>query len=321
MTPVLVTGAHGFVGSALARHLEASGRPVRRAVREGEGSPDEVAVGDIGATTDWRKALAGIDVVVHAAARVHQTDPRLARDVGAFRRVNRDGTVRLARQALDAGVRRFVFLSSIKVNGDRTEPGRPFRAGDAPAPADAYGTSKLEAEQALADLARQGLEIVVIRPPLVYGPGVKANFRAMLRWIASGRPLPLGSIHHNRRSLIALDNLVDFVATCLDHPHAVGRELLPSDGEDVSTAELLQRAGRALHRPARLVNVPIPLLRLLARGVGRPGWADRLCDSLQVDSSDARTRLGWSAPVPLDDALAETAHALVAKAGASVGRR
>ena len=145
MTPVLVTGAHGFVGSALARHLEASGRPVRRAVREGEGSPDEVAVGDIGATTDWRKALAGIDVVVHAAARVHQTDPRLARDVGAFRRVNRDGTVRLARQALDAGVRRFVFLSSIKVNGDRTEPGRPFRAGDAPAPADAYGTSKLEA--------------------------------------------------------------------------------------------------------------------------------------------------------------------------------
>ncbi|MTI93171.1 NAD-dependent epimerase/dehydratase family protein [Stutzerimonas stutzeri] len=241
---ILLTGSSGFVGSALAqalaeRPLGELVLPVRSVV---EGRP---AIGEIGAATDWSALLDGVEVVVHCAARVHVMRETDADPLAAFRAVNVQGTLRLAESAAAAGVRRFIFLSSVKVHGEASGE-RPFRASDPPAPADAYGLSKLEAEQGLRELsARTGMELVIIRPPLVYGPGVKANFRSMMRWLARGVPLPLGAIH-NRRSLVALDNLVDLIRSCITHPQAAGQIFLVSDGEDLSTSELLRRLGRAL---------------------------------------------------------------------------
>jgi UDP-glucose 4-epimerase len=225
----------------------------------------------------------------------------------AFRAVNVEGTLNLARQAAAAGVKRFVFVSSVKVNGEATLPGQPFTADDAPAPLDAYGISKMEAEQALREIALQtGMEVVIIRPPLVYGPGVKANFAAMMRWLQRGVPLPLGAIH-NQRSLVALDNLVDLIVTCLTHPAAANQTFLVSDGEDVSTTELLRRMGRAMGRPARLIPVPVSWLKLAAALVGKRDVAQRLCGSLQVDIEKTRRLLGWTPPLTLDQGLKKAA--------------
>jgi UDP-glucose 4-epimerase len=224
-----------------------------------------------------------------------------------FRRVNVQGTLNLARQAAAAGVRRFVFISSIKVNGEATQLGRSFTADDAPAPLDAYGVSKMEAEQGLRELAAQtGMEVIIIRPPLVYGPGVKANFAAMMRWLQRGVPLPLGAIH-NQRSLVALDNLVDLIVTCHTHPAAANQTFLVSDGEDVSTSELLRRMGQALDRPARLLPVPQSWLKLAAAMVGKSDVAQRLCGSLQVDISKTRQLLSWTPPLSLDQGLKRAA--------------
>jgi UDP-glucose 4-epimerase len=213
----------------------------------------------------------------------------------------------LARQAAAAGLRRFVFVSSIKVNGEATQLARPFIADDAPAPLDAYGVSKMEAEQGLREIARQtGMEVVIIRPPLVYGPGVKANFAAMMRWLKRGVPLPLGAIH-NQRSLVALDNLVDLILTCLTHPAATNQTFLVSDGEDVSTTELLRRMGQAMGKTARLLPVPASWLKVAASLVGKGDVAQRLCGSLQVDISKTRELLGWVPPVSLDEGLRRAA--------------
>lgn len=316
MRPVLVTGAAGFVGSALIDRLRSDGVPAVAAVRR---SPPQsasvhpvvggriVAVGDMGPDTDWRGALAGVDCVVHLAARVHVMRDRAADPLAEFRKVNVDGTLALARQAAAAGVRRFIFVSSIKVNGESTAPGRPFAADDAPAPVDAYGISKLEAERSLFALAAgTDMQIVIIRPVLVYGPGVKANLRSMMVWLSRGVPLPLGAID-NRRSLVALDNLVDLIMTCLDHPAAAGQVFLVSDGEDMSTTELLRRMGAALGRPARLLPVPAGWLNGAARLLGKRDLAVRLCGSLQVDIEKTRDALGWSPPVTVDEALRATA--------------
>ncbi len=288
---LLITGGTGFVGRALVDRL--GDQPMRLATR------DDWA--------GWHKALAGITTIVHLAARVHVMHDTAADPLTAFRVVNVEGTVNLARQAAAAGVKRFVFISSVKVNGEATLPGQPFTADDIPAPLDAYGVSKMEAEQGLRQIALQtGMEVVIIRPPLVYGPGVKANFASMMRWLRRGVPLPLGAIH-NQRSLVALDNLVDLIITCLTHSAAANQTFLVSDGEDVSTTELLRRMGQAMGRPARLLPVPVSWLKLAVALVGKQDVAQRLCGNLQVDIEKTRRLLGWSPPLSLDEGLKKAA--------------
>jgi nucleoside-diphosphate-sugar epimerase len=256
---------------------------------------------------DWRSTLVGCDMVVHAAARVHLVRDSAPDPLAEFRRVNVDGTLRLARQAAQVGVRRFVFLSSIKVNGEKTFPDRPFTSDDRPAPEDAYAVSKQEAEEGLHLIGSEtGMEIVIIRPALVYGPGVKANFQTMMRWISRGIPLPFGAIR-NRRSLIGLDNLVDLVSACLRHPAAANQTFLASDGEDLSTTELLRRTGAALNRPARLVPIPQGALEAAATLFGTRNMARRLLGSLQVDIGRTRKLLDWAPPVSVDQQLRSTA--------------
>lgn len=312
---ILVTGANGFVGRALCQDFERRCHVVIRAVRVAN-ADNEVAVGDIGPETDWSPVLGRppsaygfapeVDAIVHLAAHVHKMPGRWNRSAPEFRQLNTLGTLNLARQAVTAGVRRFIFLSSIKVNGAASRPGAPFRADDPPAPEDAYAISKYEAEQGLLALAREtGLEVVIIRPPLVYGPGVKGNFRTLLDWAARPWPLPLGAIR-NRRSYVALDNLVDLIVTCLDHPAVANQVFLVSDDEDVSTPILLALAGRALGRRVRLWPVPVTALTLAASLLGRRAWTDRLCGNLQADIVKTRALLGWRPPIGLDEGLRRT---------------
>jgi UDP-glucose 4-epimerase len=308
---VLITGANGFVGNAVWRRLDTEpGTLAVGSVRTPDaarGNPHWLAVGELTAATDWSAMVAGVDVVVHTAARVHMLDDAAADPLAEFQRVNVQGTLRLASQASAAGVKRFVFVSSVKVNGESTPGGRPFKADDRPAPLDAYGVSKHEAEQALRELSSQtGMELVIVRPPLVYGPGVKANFASMMRWLGRGMPLPLGAVD-NRRSLVALDNLVDLLVTCLRHPAAAGQTFLVSDGEDVSTTQLLRRMGAALGCPARLLPVPPSWLEWGAARMGKGDVARRLCGSLQVDITKTRDLLGWRPPLSLDEGLKKAA--------------
>jgi UDP-glucose 4-epimerase len=312
---ILVTGANGFVGSALAARLSRSAPGVRAAMRRPPAARqpgvEHVAAPSLSADADWRRALTGVRTVVHAAARVHVMRDEAPDPLAAFRSANVEGTLALARQAAAAGIERFVFVSSIKVNGESTPPDRPFSAADVPQPSDPYGVSKLEAERALGELAREtGLPVVIVRPPLVYGPGVKANFFALLKWLHRGVPLPFGAIH-NRRSLVALENLVDLLATCAEHPAAPGQTLLVSDGEDLSTTELLRRLAAALGKRARLVPVPEQALILAARALGAGSIAQRLCGSLCVDIAPTRRLLGWAPPVSVDDGLRATAEAFL----------
>lgn len=302
----LVTGANGFVGGEIVRQLREQGVSVRSAVRRAIGD-DAVSVGDIGPDTDWSAALAGVDRVIHCAARVHQMDDRAADPLAAFHAVNRDGTAALARQAVAARVKRLVFLSSIKVNGETTRDRGPFTAEDAPAPQDPYGQSKWQAEQALHAIAAEtGLEVVVIRPPLVYGPGVRANFARMVAWVARGRPLPFG-LCRNQRSLVAVTNLASLAIAASRHPAAAGATLLATDGETVSVRDLLARIGTAFGRPARLFPVPPALLRLVGSLSGQRAAIDRLCDPLVVDGAPTRQLLGWHPPVTMAEALAQMA--------------
>jgi len=313
MTKVLITGSNGFVGKALTEELVTKGFNVNGAVRSlaPVNFPETIskfAINDINSKTDWQKALEDVDVVILLAARVHIMKDA-ARDVLAeFRRVNVEGALNLARQAERAGVRRFIFISSIKVNGEATLLGRPFTEADQPAPVDPYGISKREAEAALRQLAREtAMEVVIIRPPLVYGPGVKANFQSMMRWLEKGAPLPLGAIH-NRRSLVALENLVNLIITCIHHPAAANQTFLVGDGEDLSTTELLRRTAVALGKTPRLVPVPVRVLMCGACLLGKQAVAQRLCGSLQVDISKARVLLGWTPLVSVDEALHKTAQ-------------
>jgi UDP-glucose 4-epimerase len=272
-----------------------------------------VVVGNICSDTDFASALAEVACVVHLAARVHVMQDVSADPLAEFRRVNVEGTLNLARQAAAAGVRRFVYVSSVKVNGEATRPGHPFTACDGPSPTDPYGVSKFEAEQGLLSLAREiGMEVVIVRPPLVYGPGVKANFLEMMRWLDRGIPLPLGAIR-NKRSLVALDNLVDLIITCIDHPAAANEVFLVSDGEDLSTTDLLRRTAMALGRPSRLIPLPTVMLSAGLSAIGKGDLARRLCDSLQVDISKTRERLGWEPPVKIDVALRKTAEDYLAR--------
>ena len=306
---ILVTGANGFVGTGLCRRLDVEPIPFRAVVRR-QRWPADHEIGEINAQTDWSEALVGCEVVVHLAARVHVMDDQAADPLVAFREVNVRATINLARQAVQHGVRRFVFVSSIKVNGEVTQQ-VPFRASDVPAPQDAYGQSKLEAELALQEISREtGLEVVIVRPPLVYGPGVGANFLRLMQLVRKGIPLPLGAIR-NLRSLVALDNLVDLLIVCTKHPAAAGRTFLVSDGHDVSTPDLVRLLAAAMKQPARLVPVSTGLLSMGAALLGKSAAADRLLGSLQVDIEETRSVLGWGPVVSTEDTIGATvAHFL-----------
>ncbi|WP_053146569.1 SDR family oxidoreductase [Pseudomonas sp. P97.38] len=309
---ILMTGASGFVGGALLQRLLAEPDKAVVAVVRGDrhlpASASTVRIEAFAPQTQWQPHLANVDTVIHCAARVHVMNDTEADPLAAFRQVNVEGTLNFARQAAEAGVRRFIFISSIKVNGEGTVPGRPYRADDVPAPADPYGVSKQEAEEGLRQLAQTtGMDVVIIRPVLVYGPGVKANFLSMMRWLDKGVPLPFGAID-NRRSLVSIDNLVDLIVTCIDHPAAANQTFLVSDGEDLSTTALLSRMARAMGKSARLIPVPSWMLERGASLLGKKALSQRLCGSLQVDIEKTRTLLNWVPPVSVDDALARAAR-------------
>jgi nucleoside-diphosphate-sugar epimerase len=266
---------------------------------------------DLAAEADWGMALDGVDAVVNCAARVHVRHDTSSDPLAEFRRVNVAGVLNLARRAADAGVKRFIYISSIGVNGPETF-GVPFTAEDEPGPHSPYAVSKHEAELGLRQLTREtGLEVVIIRPPLVFGPGAPGNFKRLLQIVYRGIPLPLGAIH-NKRSLVALDNLVDLIIVCLQHSAAANQTFLVSDGEDLSITGLLQRTGEALGRPARLLPMPEFVVQTVARLLGKASIAQQLCGSLQVDISKTRDLLGWTPPVSVDDALIRTAQHFLA---------
>jgi nucleoside-diphosphate-sugar epimerase len=308
---IVLTGASGFVGRCLVNELLESEHQVTAVLRKHAVGDDTRAslrvIADFACSLNCGTLLNGQEVVIHCAARVHVINDASSDPLTEFRKVNVDGTLNLARQAAAAGVRRFIFISSIKVNGEGTVLGAPYYADAKPAPADPYGVSKMEAEQGLRALATETrMEVVIIRPVLVYGPGVKANFLSMMRWLNKGVPLPFGAID-NQRSLVALDNLVDLIVTCIDHPAAANQTFLVSDVEDLSTTELLRRMGTALGKPARLLPVPSRLIEVGAAILGKQALAQRLCGSLQVDISKTRELLNWTPPVSVDEALRKTA--------------
>ncbi len=305
---VFVTGATGFIGSAVINSLLRLGVSVTVMVRKLSSSfPEEVAQIE-GALSDAlareiKIGLHGVDVVIHTAARVHIMDEDTNDPLAEFRKVNTAGTMTLAKQAADAGVKRFIFLSSIKVNGEYNRLGQPFREDDDFKPTDPYGLSKYEAEQGLLALAQEtGMEVVIIRPPLVYGVGVKANFLSMMKWIKRGVPLPLGAIY-NARSLIALDNLTHFIVHCLKHPKAKNEIFLVSDGDDVSTTELLYKVAKAFNKKVCLIPIPVWLMTFFAKFINKGDVASRLFSSLQVDNSKSRDLLRWKPVTSMDKQL------------------
>ena len=327
---ILITGTTGFVGKAVTTGLLSQNYHVVATVRSENSSVPQgaemIRVGDLSAAIDCSSALKTIDVVIHTAARAHIMNDSAADPLAEFRKVNTAGTLALAHQAAAAGVKRFIFISSVKVNGEatgekgdgRTENGgrrmeaeegkaeegkAVFSERDIPCPLDPYAVSKCEAEQGLMAIAEEtGLEVVIIRPPLVYGPGVKANFRLLMKWVQRGVPLPLGAVY-NKRSFVALDNLISFIIHCIDHPKAANEVFLISDGVDVSTTELLQKIARAFGKRSFLLPVPVGLMIFVANMLGKRDVADRLFGSLQVDSSKARDLLGWKPVVSMEEAL------------------
>jgi len=301
---LVVTGASGFVGRTLARRLLVEGEDVLGLCRSDREMGFPVAtVPSFDDAQALRLPLNKAEVIVHCAARVHVMQDTVEDPLSVFRQVNRDMTLALARLAAENGVKRFVFLSSIKVNGESTSGRNPFQPDENVFPEDPYGVSKLEAEQGLKELASEtGMEVVIIRPPLVYGQGVKGNFASMIRLVGKGLPLPLGAIS-NKRSLVALDNLVDLIITCIDHPAAANQVFLAADGEDLSTTELLRAVAGAMGKPSRLVPVPEGLLLAGATLLGKKAFAQRLLGSLQVDSSKAWNLLGWAPPLSVEEGL------------------
>jgi nucleoside-diphosphate-sugar epimerase len=303
---VLVTGANGFVGRSLCPVLSARGCEVVPVVRKSFGFANEVIFGDANETSDWRYILQGCETVVHLMGQTHVKHESNHDSIASYRAANVGITSALARQATEMGAKRFVFISSVKVNGETTLPGQVFTEQDDPTPLDAYGQSKLEAERALREIAEKSeMNVVYIRPPLVYGYGVKGNFSALLRLVGKGIPLPLGAVE-NSRSLVALINLVDFIALCVDwkrSPQAANEVFLISDGEDISTTELILRIAHAYGVTPRLLSIPSAWLRLVARCLGKGSQADRLLDSLAVDSSKSRDLLGWRPVVTMEEQL------------------
>jgi nucleoside-diphosphate-sugar epimerase len=310
---ILITGVNGFVGMPLSHYLTSAGHQVVGVVR----SHDSVSkvniqthlkvISDINQSTDWQECLSGVECVIHLANRAHVMDEQSINPLALYRKVNTAGTLNLARQAASVGVKRFIFISSIKVNGESTFPGQALTLEERPIPVDPYGLSKYEAELGLKLIAEKtSLEVVVIRPPLIYGPGVKANFLKMMQWVEKGIPLPLGAIN-NQRSMLGIDNLINFIELCLIHPDAAGQTFLVSDDYDVSTTELLREIAAAMHRPSRLISIPQFFIDKLLIFLGQRHISERLCGSLQLDISLAKTRLSWKPPYSFKDQLTKTA--------------
>jgi nucleoside-diphosphate-sugar epimerase len=311
---LLVTGANGFVGQALCQHLAKLEHHVTAQARTAQSlsfiEQDSQYLcrrtTDLDQISKEKNRLEGTDALIHCAARVHQVRETASDPMAVYRQINTHATLALAQAAASAGVKRFVFLSSVKVNGDFSPSGQPFLARDA-APQDPYGISKWEAELGLREItAKTGMEVVIIRPPLVYGPGVKANFLTMMQWLHRGIPLPFGGIK-NQRSLVALPNLIDFITLCVSHPTAANQTFLISDQHDVSTTELLRGLGHALHRPARLLTLSAGLLQVGLKAIGKGGVALRLYGDLAVDSTPATELLGWKPPITVQQGLQLTA--------------
>lgn len=311
MSIVIITGANGFVGRALCTRMLTEGWKIRGTVRSSVTAAslprgtETIQIESIGSDTDWTDVLTGAETVIHLAARVHMMNDTVTDPLTAFRQVNVAGTEQLARMAVTAGIRRFIYISSIKVNGEGSDA--PYVEHDTPTPRDPYGISKWEAEQVLHRIAdKTGLEVVILRLPLVYGPGVKANFLYMFQAVERGIPLPFLSVH-NRRSFIYLGNLVDAIVTSVTHPEAAGQTYLVNDGEDVSTPELIRRVAVALGRSARLFSFPPAVMRLLGKFFGKSAAVDRLLGSLIIDSTKIRRELNWKTPYTMNEGLKETA--------------
>ena len=309
---LLITGTTGFLGQQLIRQLDENAQQVVRRVERKIDKPsptqykDMVYIDDISTTTNWSDALKNCDVVIHMAARVHVMEENATDPLAEFRQVNVDGTINLATQAAQSGVKRFIFISSIKVNGEETQLGRPYRPDDPPNPQESYAISKMEAEQQLQALAEKtGMEVVIIRPTIIYGPGVKGNFERMMAWLEKGYPLPLRSIK-NKRSLVSIYNLVDLIIRCIDHPKAANQIFLVSDAEDVSIGELLRKTASAMNKSVRLIPVPHWVLSCAGKLTNREIVVQRLCGSLQVDISKTCELLDWKPIMTMDEALLRT---------------
>ncbi|WED22024.1 SDR family oxidoreductase [Vibrio sp. JC009] len=307
---ILVTGSKGFVGSRVVELADARGWCCVGGRRQAAGGElvdtSNVVYRDVAPNEHWVDVLQGIDCVVHCAARVHQMKETESDVLEAYREVNTHGTLNLARQAADAGVKRFVFLSTVKVNGELTEAGKPFTPEVSIPPEDPYGLSKYEAELGLRKLADEtGLEVVIIRPPLIYGPGVKANFLSMMNWVYKGVPLPLRSIN-NLRSMVFLDNLVDLILLSCEHPDAANKTFLVSDDQDTSLSSLLAMIASALDKPNRMIPFPASLLKLTATLLGKGDIGTRLCANLQVDISETKQALSWVPPYSVQEGIEQT---------------
>jgi nucleoside-diphosphate-sugar epimerase len=309
---ILLTGGSGFLGGALLNAL------VNKNVRGlGRQKPSALSASsfyqsEINTETDFSVAVKDTNVIIHCAARVHIMEDNSSSPLEDFREVNTYGTLNLAQQAADAGVKRFIFISSIKVNGESTELGLPFKPDDAFIPMDPYGLSKYEAEIGLRKIAEKtGMEVVIIRPPLVYGPGVKANFASMMKWVNKGIPLPLGGITENKRSLVSIDNLVDLIVTCIGHPNAANQKFLVSDDDDVSTTQLLANMAIILNVSNRLIPIPSKWFTMIAKLIGKPAISQRLCGSLQVDISKTKELLNWKPPYSSAESMKKTANAFL----------
>lgn len=310
---VLITGSTGFVGKQVAtvaasKHwiCALSKRNPNLSSSECESLEEGILYKELSSKENWDGCFEGVDCVIHCAARVHQMTESEQDILAAYREVNTFGTLNLAEQAAAAGVKRFVFLSSIKVNGEMTSPGKPFTADIGNTPDDPYGLSKYEAEQGLKELSKNSdMEVVIIRPPLVYGLGVKANFLSMIRWVEKGIPLPLRSIN-NRRSMVFLDNLVDLILKCAEHPNAANKTFLVSDDDDVSLSSLLSMIAKSLGRTNMMFPFPGSLLKLATKLIGKPGIGARLCSNLQLDISQTKAVLGWKPPYSVEEGIQKT---------------
>jgi nucleoside-diphosphate-sugar epimerase len=317
---ILITGASGFVGAHLTRYLGSIDHELMAMTRSKgaissifSGKIECKQVGDISALSNWDPYLKDIEAVIHLANRAHVMHESDTNPLAIYRSINTDGTLQLARQAAAAGVKRFIFISSVKVNGESTLPGQRFSPASENIPADPYGLSKYEAEQGLKELTlKTGMEVVIIRPPLIYGPGVKANFLKMMQWVEKGIPLPLGSIT-NQRSLLGIDNLLDFISVCLIHPKAAGQTFLISDDHDVSTTELLKEIASAMHLPSRLLPIPQFVLEKGLILLGQGHIAERLCASLQLDITLAKTLLSWKPTYSFRDQMSKTVAAYLSE--------
>lgn len=307
MPKILLTGYSGFVGSKVLSHFSEELDSIKCLGRS-EPLTGEYVSGELNSTSVYAAALADVDVVIHCAARVHIMNDQSADPLADFREVNTAGTINLAEQALAAGVKRFIFVSSIKVNGESTELDKPFTSNDKRCPEDFYGQSKSEAEELLLQLARDSdLEVVIIRPTLVYGPGVKANFASLLNLVSKGLPLPFGCITNNKRSLVSVSNLVDLIITCIEHPNAVNQVFLVSDDYDISTATMLRYMSQALNQPSRMLPIPLWCYSLAGKIFGKQDIVDRLIGSLQVDITHTKVTLGWAPPQSIEDGFKATA--------------